>query len=249
MTILSLNNVSTKLGGRIINRNVSLEVQEQETLALIGPSGSGKSTLLKAMVGLLPITTGTIDVLGYNIHNLTHQEAYFLYRNWGFLFQEGALFGNFTVLQNIYVPLEHLFGIPFDIGSELAYTKLKMVGLSERVASLYPSELSGGMKKRVGLARALATDPKLLFLDEPTAGLDPLAAGEFDDLIFALKESLNLTVIMVTHDLSTLKSKTDRIAVITEHGIVVGTLQKLLKSQDPEIHEYFHSPRAEEIFY
>ena len=247
--IVTLKNVAVSYGENNLYGGVTFSVKQGEVFAIAGNSGSGKSTLLKNIVGLSFPTTGEIHLMDHDLSKLNESNCEQLYQQIGFLFQEGALFGNLTVAENIMLPMYKLFMIPADISFDLALIKLKLVGLNESVAQLLPSELSGGMRKRMALARALALDPKILFLDEPTAGLDPESAAAFDQLVGDLKEALNITVVLVTHDLSTLQNIADRIAIVHDHSITCGTLQELRKSEIPGIRTYFHSVRANEIFH
>jgi phospholipid/cholesterol/gamma-HCH transport system ATP-binding protein len=211
---------------------------------VVGGSGTGKSVLLREIVGLQRVSAGSIDVFGTDVTTCGADAQHVLRRHWGVMFQEGALFSSLTVTQNVQVPIRELTDFPQPIMDEIARVKLAMVGLPADAGLKYPSQLSGGMKKRAGLARALALDPELLFLDEPTAGLDPISANRFDELIKSLKASLNLTVFMVTHDLDSLVSICDRIAVLVDRHTIVGTLSELMKVDHPWIQEYFSGPRG-----
>ncbi|HEV2334056.1 MAG TPA: ATP-binding cassette domain-containing protein, partial [Stellaceae bacterium] len=195
-------------------------------------------------IGLRRPQAGDIDVLGYDVLDLSQAEARALEQRWGVLFQDGALFSSLTVAQNIEVPLREHLAMPEPLMDEIAACKIAIVGLPEATADKFPSQLSGGMRKRAGLARALALDPEILFLDEPTAGLDPIAANGFDQLIGDLKASLNLTVFLVTHDLDTLFAICDRVAVLVDQTIRIGTLAQHLQDDHPWIHAYFHGPRG-----
>ena len=211
---------------------------------MVGGSGTGKSVLLREIVGLQTVTAGRIDVLGTDVTHGGAEAQHALRRNWGVMFQEGALFSSLTVAQNIQVPIRELTDFPQWAQDEIARVKLAMVGLPPDAGAKFPSQISGGMKKRAGLARALALDPELLFLDEPTAGLDPISATAFDELIKNLKSSLNLTVFMVTHDLDSLVAICDRIAVLVDKRVIVGTLEELMDVDNPWIQEYFRGPRG-----
>ena len=207
-------------GDRVVLDHVSIDVQPGEILGFVGGSGSGKSVLMRTIIGLIPKRSGRIEVLGQNPDTLSDDGRHGMQRRFGVLFQHGALFSSLTVLQNVQFPMREFLRLPEDLLTEIAATKLAMVGLSRKDGDKFPSELSGGMTKRVALARALALDPELVFLDEPTSGLDPISAGEFDSLIRTLQQTLGLTVFMVTHDLNSLHMVCDRIAVLAGGKIV-----------------------------
>jgi len=234
----------TRIGGRLIHDHVDLDVWPGEILGVVGGSGAGKSVLLREIVGLQQPTEGSIEVLGQDIAKLTDDELVRLQTRWGVLFQDGALFSDQTVAQNVQVPLREHTDLPQHLMCEITSVKLSMVGLPPEAAMDYPSQLSGGMRKRAGLARALALDPEVLFLDEPTAGLDPIAAAQFDELVRELQKSLRLTVFMVTHDIDTLRATTDRIAVLVDRKVKVGTIASLTHDTNPWIHEYFTGARG-----
>jgi phospholipid/cholesterol/gamma-HCH transport system ATP-binding protein len=231
-------------GGSIIHDHIDLDVKRGEVLGVVGGSGTGKSVLLRSIVGLNHPLSGSIKVFGQETVGMQPEEMRGLQVRWGVLFQEGALFSSQTVAQNIQVPMRRWTHMSQSLMDELAAMKLSLVGLPEDAARKFPSELSGGMKKRAGLARALALDPELVFLDEPTAGLDPISAAQFDQLVRDLQQSLGLTVFMVTHDIDTLRATTDRIAVLVNKKIKVGTVKTLVNDTDPWIHEYFSGPRG-----
>ena len=242
--IIRIRGLKTRLGGRAIHRNLDLDVRRGEVLGVVGGSGTGKSVLLRAVVGLVPIRAGTIEVFGQNLAKLNDQARRQVESRWGVLFQDGALFSSLTVAQNIEVPLkEHLHLSP-ELMVEIAAMKVALVGLPADAGLKFPSQLSGGMRKRAALARALALDPELLFHDEPTAGLDPIAAASFDNLIGDLQKSLGLTVFLVTHDLDTLITICDRIAVLVDKKIKIGTMEELLRDPHPWIQSYFRGPRG-----
>src|SRR4029077_5171655 len=213
-------------------------------MGVVGGSGTGKSVLLRTGIGLNRLGAGSIDVVCYDVPNLSEAQAQELEQHWGVLFQDGALFSSLTVAQNIEVPLREHLRMPDKLMDEIAACKIAIVGLPEATADKFPSQLSGGMRKRAGLARSLALDPEILFLDEPTAGLDPIAAADFDQLIRDLKSSLGLTVFLVTHDLDTLFAICDRVAVLVDTKIKIGTLAEHLKDDHPWIRAYFHGPRG-----
>jgi len=242
--VIRISGLCTRFGTQTIHENLDLDVRKGEVLGVVGGSGAGKSVLLREIVGLQPVSAGTIDVLGTDVTTCGAEAQHVLRRHWGVMFQEGALFSSLTVKQNIQVPIRELTNFPQSVQDEIARVKLAMVGLPPDAGVKFPSQLSGGMKKRAGLARALALDPGLLFLDEPTAGLDPISANRFDELIKTLRATLNLTVFMVTHDLDTLVAICDRIAVLVDNHTVVGTLAELMEVDHPWIQEYFRGPRG-----
>ncbi|MCJ2177260.1 ABC transporter ATP-binding protein [Novosphingobium album (ex Hu et al. 2023)] len=233
-------------GEHVIHEDLSLRVRKGEVIGVVGGSGTGKSVLMRSIIGLQHPTAGRVEVLGHDMLQ-PHEEAGIDIRSrWGVLFQGGALFSTLTVGENVEVPLKQFYPeIAPDLRSEIARFKVRLSGLPEEAAYKYPSELSGGMKKRAGLARALALDPELLFLDEPTAGLDPIGAAAFDSLTRELKETLGLTVFLITHDLDTLYAICDRVAVIADRQVIaVGTIPELLALDHPWIQEYFNGPRG-----
>jgi phospholipid/cholesterol/gamma-HCH transport system ATP-binding protein len=243
-TVISIRGLVTELGGRVLHDHIDLEVFQSEVLGVVGGSGSGKSVLLRSIIGLQQPTAGTIEVLGQNVADLGGDELVRMQIRWGVLFQDGALFGDQTVAENVQIPLREHTDVPQRLMDEVASVKLSMVGLPPDAAGRYPAQLSGGMRKRAGLARALALDPELLFLDEPTAGLDPISAAQFDALVRDLQRSLRLTVFMVTHDIDTLRATTDRIAVLVDSKITIGTIASLRDDPNPWIHEYFTGVRG-----
>ena len=239
--VISLTDIETRFGDQHIHRGVSLDVQRGEKLALMGGSGSGKTTLLRIMLGLLAPDRGRVQVLGREITQLEEREQQQLRNRYGVLFQAGALFSDLSVMENIALPLEEL-GFP-DRGMirELVIMKLRMVGLEPRVGRLLPHELSGGMIRRVGLARALALEPELLFLDEPTAGLDPVSARRFVALINGLHRDLGFTMVMVTHDVASVRDVCDRLAVLAEGRLAAeGDLAEVMAVDHPVIRDFFH---------
>lgn len=243
--IVSLRGVRNSFGTNVVHDSLDLDIFENEILGLIGGSGAGKSVLLRAMLWLRAPQAGTVSVMGVNLAKATAADWKRIRRQWGVLFQDGALFSSLTVAENVMAPLREFAALSKSMMRDIAAMKIQMVGLPAKAGSLYPSELSGGMRKRAGLARALALDPKLLFLDEPTAGLDPLGAAAFDALLLSLRESLGLTVCMVTHDMDTLYAACDRIAVLAEKRIyATGAIEDLKKNPYPWIQEYFNGPRG-----
>ena len=242
--VIRIRGLVNAFGDEVIHDHIDLDVKRGEVLGVVGGSGSGKSVLLRSIVGLNKPVAGSIKVFGQETVGMETDQLRGLQLRWGVLFQEGALFSSQTVAQNIQVPMRRWTHMSQALMDELAAMKLSLVGLPEDAAKKYPSELSGGMKKRAGLARALSLDPELLFLDEPTAGLDPISAAQFDELVRNLQQSLGLTVFMVTHDIDTLRATTDRIAVLVNKKIKVGTIKTLITDSDPWIHEYFSGPRG-----
>jgi phospholipid/cholesterol/gamma-HCH transport system ATP-binding protein len=213
-------------------------------MGIVGGSGTGKSVLLRTIIGLNRPAEGTIEILGKSMLEMNERERRQIEERWGVLFQNGALFSSLTVAENIETPLKEHTQLSPELRREIAELKIRLVGLAPEAGAKFPSELSGGMKKRAGLARALALDPEILFLDEPTAGLDPIGAAEFDELIQSLQRSLGLTVVMITHDLDSLAAICDRIGVLVDKKIKVGTLAELQRDDHPWIKAYFHGPRA-----
>jgi len=230
---------------QIVLDHLSLDVRRGEILGLVGASGGGKSVLLRAIIGLIPKQQGRIEVMGVDQDAAELQEARAIARRWGILFQQGALFSSLTVRQNVQFPMRENLHLSDALMDELATAKLEMVGISPNDGDKFPAELSGGMTKRVALARALALDPEILFLDEPTSGLDPIAAGDFDTLIKTLQQTLGLTVFMVTHDLDSLHTDCDRIAALDDGKIVaVGPIATVLASDHPWVKSYFQGKRS-----
>jgi phospholipid/cholesterol/gamma-HCH transport system ATP-binding protein len=224
--------------------HLSLDVRKGEILGLVGASGGGKSVLMRTIIGLIPKRSGHIEVMGVDIDNKQDRDIHTA-AMWGILFQQGALFSSLTALQNVQFPLRENLVLSEALMNEIATAKLEMVGLAREDGEKFPSELSGGMTKRVALARALALDPAIVFLDEPTSGLDPIAAGDFDDLIKTLQETLGLTVFMVTHDLASLNTVCDRVAALADGKIVaIGSMGELLHSEHPWVKAYFHGKRS-----
>lgn len=239
--IITVKNLVNQFGDQVVHDKLCLDVRRDEILGVVGGSGTGKSVLMRSILGLQKPTSGDITVLGQKIEYHKPGPS----RCWGVLFQSGALLSDLTVQQNVELPIALYSDMPVETRHELASLKLLMTGLSLSVADKYPSQLSGGMKKRVSLARALALEPKILFLDEPTAGLDPIAATKFDDLITYLHDNLDLTIFMITHDVDTLFGICDRIAVLVDGGVVVGTVDEILESEHPWIKGYFGVTRAQ----
>ena len=239
-----IRGLRTQFGRQVIHDGLDLDVRRGEVLGVVGGSGTGKSVLLKEIVGLIRPAAGSIQVFGRETARMSDVERRALQGQWGVLFQDGALFSSMTVAENVIVPLREYTNLPDPIIAEIARIKVGMVGLPPEAADKKPSQLSGGMRKRAGLARALALDPALIFLDEPTAGLDPIGAAAFDQLILDLKASLQLTVFMVTHDLDSLEAICDRVAVLVEKRVLVDRIDALRRVDHPWIRDYFHGPRG-----
>jgi phospholipid/cholesterol/gamma-HCH transport system ATP-binding protein len=242
--IIRVRGLQNRFGAETVHDGLDLDVYRGEVFAVVGASGSGKSVLLRTIVGLNRPVTGRIEIFGTDILAVDDSDRHEIEKRWGVLFQDGALFSSLTVAENIEVPLKEYYAMPLRLMDEIAAFKIGIVGLPEGTGEKYPAQLSGGMRKRSGLARALALDPEIVFLDEPTAGLDPIAAGEFDALIRDLRSSLGLTVFMVTHDLDTLFSICDRVAVLVDKKLRIGSLEEMLQDDDPWIKSYFHGPRG-----
>jgi phospholipid/cholesterol/gamma-HCH transport system ATP-binding protein len=237
-----IEDLVNRIGGKTLHEHLDLTVEAGEILGVVGGSGTGKSVLLRTIIGLHRAAAGSIRVFGMDAMDPHNEHR--LRNRWGVLFQNGALFSALTVAENIQVPLREYTGLSQHLMNEIAAVKIAMAGLPADTAQKYPSELSGGMRKRAGLARALALDPPLLFLDEPTAGLDPISASQFDELLRDLRDSLGLTVFMVTHDIDTLRATADRIAVLIDRKIKVGTIDTLVHDPNPWIQEYFSGARG-----
>ncbi len=242
--VIVIRDLKNQFGSQVVHEHLDLDVERGEILGIVGGSGTGKSVLMRAILGLRPPQAGTIEVLGENI--ATETPARRLRRRTGVLFQDGALFSSLTVLENVEEPLkEHYPDLTPALRHDLAVLKIRLAGLPASAGAKMPSELSGGMRKRVGLARALATDPELLFLDEPTAGLDPVGAAAFDQLLKTLQQALGLTVFLITHDLDTLYTVCDRVAVIGQRRILtIGALSEVERFDDDWVREYFFGPRG-----
>jgi phospholipid/cholesterol/gamma-HCH transport system ATP-binding protein len=246
--IIRVRDVSVQFGSTKVLDELSLDVKRGEILGFVGPSGAGKSVLTRTIIGLVPKTGGNIEVFGVDLDAADAAGRRAVERRWGVLFQQGALFSSLNVRQNIQFPVREYLNISQRLLDEITIAKLGMVGLRPEVADRFPSELSGGMIKRVALARALALDPELVFLDEPTSGLDPIGAGEFDELVRTLQRTLGLTVFMVTHDLDSLHMACDRIAVLGNGKIIAaGSMADMLASQHPWLKAYFHGKRARAV--
>ena len=244
-SVIEVRDLNTRFGAAVVHEDVSLAVRSGEVFALVGGSGTGKSTLLREIILLQLPVSGSIRVFGQEIIGLSDEEALPLRRRWGVMFERGALFSSLTVAENVGMVLQEHTKFDERLIRELAAVKIALTGLPADAGAKYPSELSGGMRKRASLARALALDPELLFLDEPTAGLDPLSATGIDELVRSLRDGLGLTIMMVTHDLDLLWRAADRVAVLGKNHIVgVGTMNELSRSADPLVRQYFYGPRG-----
>lgn len=244
--IIRVRGLRNCFGEQVIHDNLDLDVKRGEIIGVVGGSGTGKSVLMRSIIGLQQPDAGTIEVFGESILDADPEQAVEIRRRWGVLFQGGALFSTLTVAENVQVPLREFYGnLSSQLLDEIAAYKVVMTGLPPDAGPKYPAELSGGMKKRAGLARSLALDPELLFLDEPTAGLDPIGAAAFDELTLSLQRTLGLTVFLITHDLDSLYAICDRVAVLADKRVIaVGTIDELLALDHPWIQEYFNGPRG-----
>ena len=242
--VIRVIGLRTQFGHQVIHDGLDLAVHRGEVLGVVGGSGTGKSVLLKEIIGLIKPAGGRIELFGRDTRGLTDADSRAMATRFGVLFQDGALFSSLMVAQNILVPLREYTDLPHGLMCDIARIKIQMVGLPHDACTKYPSQLSGGMRKRAGLARALALDPEILFLDEPTAGLDPIGAAAFDALIRNLSASLGLTVFMVTHDLDSLYAICDRVAALINKKVTVDRLDELSRLPEPWIQSYFHGPRG-----
>jgi phospholipid/cholesterol/gamma-HCH transport system ATP-binding protein len=243
--VIEMREVSTRFGAKVVHTSINLVVNRSEIFAVIGGSGSGKSTLLREMIMLQQPNGGSIKVLGTNLHNLSRAQALDLRLRWGVMFQHGGLFGSLTVLENIGLPLREHTQLNERLINEIAAWKLDMAGLKPEEGAQYPAQLSGGMMKRASLARALALDPELLFLDEPTAGLDPQSAGGVDELVLKLRELFGLTIVMISHDLDLLWQVADRVAVLANGTVAAtGAMAELAQMDNAAIRPFFEGARG-----
>jgi phospholipid/cholesterol/gamma-HCH transport system ATP-binding protein len=246
--VLSVRDVSVKFGDKAVLENLNLDVYRGEILGFVGASGSGKSVLLRTVLGLTRKQSGTIKLFGVDLDKVSEKRRIALDMRVGVLFQHGALFSALTVVENIQVPMREYLDLPKSLMDELARLKIELVGLPPDAGGKYPSQLSGGMIKRAALARALALDPDIVFLDEPTSGLDPIGAADFDELVAKLRDTMGLTVYMVTHDLDSLFSVCDRIAVLGNRKVLVeGSIEDMLAIEEPWVKSYFRGRRARQI--
>jgi len=245
--VIEVRDVINRFGAQVVHDGVSFDVHPGEIFGIVGGSGSGKSVLLKTMLGLRPPDAGSVVVEGRDITAMGERELRAVKRRYGVTFQHGALFSSLTVAENIILPMAETLRLDETSYRRLVELRLRMVGLPLESAAKHPAQLSGGMVKRAALARALALDPAILFLDEPTAGLDPIAATAFDDLTLYLRDTLRLTIVMVTHDLDTLMRTCDRVAVLVDGKVIVDTLEKIVDYDHPWIRHYFHGARGRAI--
>jgi len=246
--VLSVRGVTVAFGENVVLDNLSLDVRRRQILGFVGASGSGKSVLLRTVLGLNKKRSGTITLFGVDLDKADEAERMRLDMRVGVLFQHGALFSALTVLENIQVPMREYLDLPQALMDELALLKIELVGLPPDAAKKFPSERSGGMIKRAALARALSLDPEIVFLDEPTSGLDPIGAAEFDELVVKMRDTMGLTVYMVTHDLDSLFSTCDRVAVLGNKRVLVeGTIKDMLASEEPWVKAYFRGKRARQL--
>jgi phospholipid/cholesterol/gamma-HCH transport system ATP-binding protein len=242
--VIKVRDIVNRFGAQTVHDGVGFDVHAGEVFGIVGGSGSGKSVLLKTMLGLRMPDAGTVELEGRDITKMSDVELREVKRRYGVTFQHGALFTSLSVTENVILPMVEAMDLDEDTLQSLAELRLRMVGLPVEAGAKYPAQLSGGMIKRAALARALALDPVMLFLDEPTAGLDPIAASAFDDLVLYLRRTLGLTVVMVTHDLDTLARTCDRVAVLVDSKVIVDTLEGIVHNEHPWIREYFHGARG-----
>jgi phospholipid/cholesterol/gamma-HCH transport system ATP-binding protein len=242
---IRVRGLANAFGDQVVHQDLDLDVRSGEIIGVVGGSGTGKSVLMRAILGLRRPQAGQIEVLGVDALSADTRERLKIERNSGVLYQNGALFSSLTVAENVMVPLKEHHALPLDLVHDLAILKIRLSGLPDNAADKYPAQLSGGMRKRAALARALALDPGLLFLDEPTAGLDPIGAAAFDQLILNLQRALGLTVFLITHDLDTLYTICNRVAVLADGKVLVNApLEEVERFDHPWVQEYFHGPRG-----
>lgn len=243
--VIEINQLDTRFGEKWVHKGLDLTINRGEIVAIVGGSGSGKTTLLREILGLTRPAGGTIKIFGKSLTDASVSDMLSIQRRWGVLFQQNALFGSLTVLENVCFPLRERTEIDEETARELAAIKIQLAGLPADAMNLYPSELSGGMQKRAGIARAIVMDPELIFLDEPTAGLDPNTAAAFDELILNLQRTMGLTIVIVTHDLDTLWHITNRVAFLGDKRVLcVDSMQALVKNDNPQIQAFFHGTRG-----
>lgn len=244
MEIIKIENLSTIFGENIVHNNISFSINEKEIFGVLGGSGSGKTVLVKQIVMLNEIQKGTIKIFDKDISNLNLEQSQEIKEQFSYLFQFGALFSFLTVIENIAVMLKEYTDLPNDLIEKIAYTNLEIVGLPKNCAKLYPSEISGGMKKRVALARSLALEPKILFLDEPTSGLDPASTQMINELIIYLRDVLNITIVIITHDLETIKTVLDRFVILKKDIIFDGNIKEAMNSDNEFIKDFLTNKKA-----
>lgn len=244
--VIAISGLQNRFGDQVVHHDLALEMHRGEVLGVVGGSGSGKSVLMRSILGLRRPQAGRIEMLGHDVLRADDASHRIIERRTGVLFQDGALFSSLSVAENVAVPLrEHHADVPEELRNALVEIKVRLVGLSADTCAKFPAQLSGGMRKRAGLARALALDPELLFLDEPTAGLDPIGAAAFDQLLRTLQQAMGLSVFLITHDLDTLYAICDRVAVLAEGRVLtIGTIEQVQDYDHPWVREYFHGPRA-----
>ncbi|MCG8670031.1 MAG: ABC transporter ATP-binding protein [Pseudomonadales bacterium] len=244
---LKIDGIVNQFGTQVVHDGVSFTIEQGEILGIVGGSGTGKSVLLRTILGLQKPTAGEVWFQGRGLIGTTLEERSHLMAQWGVLFQSGALFSSLTVSENIQLPMKEHYHLPVDMRKALAAVKLKMVGLPVEAGEKFPAQLSGGMIKRVALARALALDPEVVFLDEPTSGLDPISAAEFDQLLRTLQRDIGLTVVMITHDMDSIYTACDRLAVLVDKKVIIDKVDKIVKHPHPWIKQYFHGHRAKAV--
>lgn len=242
--VIEVQGLVNRFGRQVVHDGLDLEIRSGEIFCIVGGSGSGKSVLLRTMLGLQRPAAGSVRIEGREVVRQSAQALIAVKRRYGVMFQRGALFSSLTVAQNVELPIREHFAVTRELARELALLRIRMVGLGVEAAPKYPAELSGGMTKRVALARALALDPVILFLDEPTSGLDPISAAAFDELVLELQRGLGLTVVMITHDLDTIFRVSNRVGVIVDGRMIAGTLEEIVDSAHPWIRQYFHGQRG-----
>lgn len=244
---LRVDNIVNQFGSQVVHNGVSFTIEQGEILGIVGGSGTGKSVLLRTILGLQKPKSGQIWFRGQPLIGTRQEDRSSLMTQWGVLFQSGALFSSLNVSENIELPMKEHFELPAAVRHELATLKLKMVGLPEEAGQKFPAQLSGGMVKRVALARALALDPQVVFLDEPTSGLDPISAAEFDQLLRTLQRDIGLTVVMITHDMDSIFTACDRLAVLVDQQVIIDTVDKVVSNPHPWINQYFHGHRSKVV--